>query len=161
MRSVFSTGTAKTATVAAIAGFLAAVTPNIANIAERIFPARKADIADVQQIAIQAFGLASLLGGGLAIANRASATDKVYSPNWLPGFNKKQLEQLEQLEQEQIVVSAAPPLDMHEQVRQMAAQQFGPVDFAHANVRVPEGVALPPIDMGSQRQVFTNPQDAI
>jgi hypothetical protein len=91
MRSVFSTGTAKTASIAAIAGFLAAITPNIAGIIERAYPSRKADIDDIEQIAIQLFGIAGLLGGGLAIANRASAVDKVYGPTWLPGFNQSDL----------------------------------------------------------------------
>lgn len=145
MRSVFSTGTAKTATVAALAGFLAAITPNVANIAQRIMPERKADIEDVQQIAIQLFGLASLFGGGLAIANRASATDKVYSPDWLPGFNKSDLER-------QAMTLAAPRPDMHEQVRQL--QQVQRPDFSHLQ---PYEV----IEGGPQKVVFTNPQDAI
>lgn len=137
IRSVFSTGTAKTAMFGAIAGALAAITPNVANIAERMLPERKADIADVEQIAIQVLGLASLLGGGLAIANRASATDKVYSPDWMPGFNQSDLEQ-------QSTALRLPRPDMHEQVRELMQRS------------IPEGVALPPIDMGPRGKTLAD-----
>lgn len=53
------------------------------------------------------------------------------------------------------VAEVRPSMPEHGQVRELATRTL--FDFA----RVPEGVALPPIEIGQQKQVFSNPQDAI
>lgn len=105
-RSVFSTGTGKTATVAAIAGLITAVTPFFSEIAKgragdaSLAPNPRVAAAIVREqkeidsftgIILAVAGSFAAGGGLLAVLNRASATDMVYSPNWLPGFNKEDL----------------------------------------------------------------------
>lgn len=161
MRSVFDTGTFKVARFGALLTAISLSTPFAANIISRYVSDQRAKdtIADVAGWVMALTGStgigASLFG---VAANRASVTDKVYSPSWLPGFNKEQLEAEEQQKQ----VAEAQP-DMHEKVWQLAMMQRpDPADFDRVNIsRIPEGVALDPVDMGPQKIVFTNPQDAI
>jgi hypothetical protein len=145
-RSVFQTGTGQTATVAAIAGLLVAIAPNVSGIIARKYPENKADIEDTTAALVQVLGLISLAGGAGALANRATATDKVYSPSWLPGFSKEDLE--EKIEPVAHFLRQSRP-DMHEQVATLAAQQAQRVDPAEMDrVNVP-------------KNVVSNPQDAI
>ena len=120
-RSVFQTGTGKNATVAAIAGLLVAIAPNVSGILARKFPEARADIEDATSALVQVLGIVSLMSGGAAVANRASAKDRVWSPSWLPGFNKEDCIQPLSMD--------VPKVDMHQKVAAMAAQQAaGKVD---------------------------------
>ena len=116
-RSVFQTGTGQTATVAALAGLIVAIAPNISGILARKFPEAKADIEDTTSALVQVLGMVSLLSGGAAVANRATAKDRVYTPTWLPGFDKEDCVK-------PLTVEAQPKPDMHQQVADLAAQQF-------------------------------------
>jgi ABC-type Fe3+ transport system permease subunit len=92
IRSVFDTNTGKSATVASIAGLIVVICPFVSNIVKRHVNAQiKHDVEDVTQIVLALSGILATTGGGLALINRASAVDKVYSPDWLPGFDKKDL----------------------------------------------------------------------
>jgi hypothetical protein len=115
-RSVFQTGTGKNATVAAIAGLIVAIAPNVSGILARKYPEAKADIEDTTSALVQVLGIISLMSGGAAVANRASAKDRVWSPSWLPGFNKEDCVK-------PLSVESPPKADMHEQVAAMAVQQ--------------------------------------
>jgi hypothetical protein len=130
-RSVFETGTGKTATVAALAGLIVAIAPNISGILARKYPDAKADIEDTTSALVQVLGLVTVLSGGAAVANRASAKDRAFSPSWLPGFNKEDCVK-------PLSVEALPKPDMHEQVAKLASQQFA-----------------------EAKRIVQNPQDAI
>ncbi len=76
-RSVFSTNTGKSALVATIAGLVVLIVPFVGNIAKR-HSSHPEDVEDIVQIVLVIAGILSTSGGGLAIVNRARATDKVY-----------------------------------------------------------------------------------
>ena len=113
-RSVFQTGTGKNATVAAIAGLIVAIAPNVSGILARKFPEARADIEDATSALVQVLGIVSLMGGGAAVANRASAKDRVWSPSWLPGFNKEDCVQP--------LTVDIPQVNMHKQVGKIMSQ---------------------------------------
>jgi phosphoglycerate dehydrogenase-like enzyme len=62
--------------------------------AARHFPSHRADIEDGVEIVGQVLGVLGFGGAGLAIAGRVQAGG-VYTPDWMPGPNKEDLEALE------------------------------------------------------------------
>ena len=137
-RSVFQTGTGKTAAVAAIASLLVAIAPNISNILVRRFPEAKADIEDTTSALVQILAVVGFVGGTGAIANRGTATDKVYSPWWLPGgFKKEDLEPVTKV--------VEPTVDVHRKMADLVIAQTQPVDPADFDrVNIPKTELLQP-----------------
>lgn len=92
-RSVFKTQTGQSGVIAVVAGLIIAIAPSAFGIAIRNAEgSRKADLQDWQTIVMTLAGLASGAGGLGAIAGRASAKDLVYSPSFMPGHNRQDLE---------------------------------------------------------------------
>jgi hypothetical protein len=94
-RSVFQTKTAKSALVAALAGLITAIAPPIFEILNRHSTVDPRDLESIENLVLRFSGFFSIGGAFFSIIGRASATDKVYSPDIVPGFNKKDLEEVD------------------------------------------------------------------
>jgi hypothetical protein len=118
-RSVFQTGTFKAASLGSTFAAIALVTPFASNIAQRWTTDQrvKDTIADVANLIMAVTGTAGVGTTVLGVAvNRASATDRVYTPgNLIPGFNKEDCVK-------PLSVEALPKPDMHEQVGKIMSQ---------------------------------------
>jgi hypothetical protein len=92
-KSVFLTSTGVGAMIAGIAGLAIAVGNPIFSILERHTKDEiiKKDLQDIKEIVLSLAGLVTAGGGGLALIGRATATTKVFTPDWLPGHNARDL----------------------------------------------------------------------
>jgi hypothetical protein len=92
-RSVFRTSTGVGAMVAVIAGLEIAIGNPVFSIMERHTKDEiiKKDLQDIKEIVLSLAGLVTAGGGGLALIGRAMATTRVYTPDWLPGHNERDL----------------------------------------------------------------------
>jgi hypothetical protein len=132
--------------VSALAGLIVAIAPNISGILARKFPEAKADIEDTTSALVQVLGMVSLLSGGAAVANRATAKDRVYTPTWLPGFGK---EDCEKPLTQSIVRPSATDDGMHERMGQLIEQQSrkaASTDSDRVSVSISERVVSNPAD---------------
>lgn len=91
--SLFETTTARGAITTGIVSLFIAILPSVDNILQRNYPERKDDISDVIEIVSIVGGFIAVGGTGVALTGRASAKSLVYTPNWLPGYNKNELEE--------------------------------------------------------------------
>lgn len=103
-KSLFQTTTAKGALLGGLAGLFVSVMPSLTAIAQRNYPLRKDDISDIANI-VTAVGSFVVVGGtGLTLAGRASANSLVYTPEWMAGHNKDELDHAYHLDRQ-----AEPP----------------------------------------------------
>lgn len=91
-RSLFDTTTAKGALISGIAGLIVSIIPSFTAIAQRSYPNQHENIKDIADVCI-AIGSFVVVGGtGLTLAGRANAKSLVYTPEWMAGYNKNELE---------------------------------------------------------------------
>jgi hypothetical protein len=91
-KSAMSTSTVKSGMAMGIFGIILSAWPYISNVAERHFPNHAADLQDLAGI-ISVIG-PIVFGGGMygVAAGRATATEQAYTPGWMAGANKEELE---------------------------------------------------------------------
>jgi hypothetical protein len=94
-RSVFETKTGRSAIALAITGVISIVIPHIAEALKRHTSIDSRDIDSIQKVILELVGYFTIGGAYSVLVGRATAKDKVYSPNLLPGFNKKELEEID------------------------------------------------------------------
>lgn len=90
-KSWLESSTVRASLVTIFASFVLTILPNCTNIATRMWPQQKDNIADVSKILQEALALISTLSGGTAIAGRIEAKTRIYTPKGLPGPNQEDL----------------------------------------------------------------------
>lgn len=173
-RSIFDTGTVKSAFLGFGITAIALAVPYVSTIAQRYAPdkATKDTISDVAGMLTAILGAGGVVGGGLGVlVNRATVnpSDIIYSPSIVPGLNKRdadevadqQMAEAERLPDVQgfiegpVAFTELPAVKnaiaaQVEQVRPSMHEQVG----ALLSQQVPKGVALPPIDMGQKARIL-------
>jgi hypothetical protein len=161
MRSVFSTGTFKSAAYGSFLAAIALATPFVASVAQRYVTDQKTKdtISDVAGLVMALTGSTGLTTTLLGVAtNRASVKDQAYTPNWMAGFNKADL----------IVEDEKAELEQRTAANQVASlsrratvAEAGQAEATKAIAEVLSRLALPPVEIAGALIKQLTPDDLI